>query len=188
LGTLDEVSAAVEAAIAAPAIALLHCVTAYPAPTEASNLLAIPRMRETFNVSVGWSDHTKGSVTAIAAVALGASILEKHVTVDCDLPGPDHAASADPTEFANYVTDVRVAERALGDGRKVPVPAEEANRQFARRSYHASRDLRVGETLGKDDVQLLRPADGLSPTATVLGRVAARSVLAGEPVKEDDLL
>jgi N-acetylneuraminate synthase/N,N'-diacetyllegionaminate synthase len=188
LGTLDEVSAAVRAAAVAPAIALLHCVTAYPAPTEASNLLAIPSMEQIFGIPVGWSDHTKGSLTAIAAVALGASILEKHVTIGHDLPGPDHAASADPAEFADYVMNVRATERALGDGRKVPTQAEEANRCFVRRSYHACRDLRAGETIAEGDVQLLRPADGLSATAAVVGRVAARSVLAGEPIKATDLL
>ncbi len=187
LGTLEEVAAAVEAAAAAPAIALLHCVTAYPAPEHACNLRAIRTLRETFNVPVGWSDHTKGSLTAIAAVALGASILEKHITTDHDLPGPDHAASADPAEFTEYVATVRTAESALGDGRKGPTTEEEANRRFVRRSYHAARDLRPGETIGTTDVALLRPADGLPPSAAVLGRVVARPVAAGQPVAEADL-
>jgi N-acetylneuraminate synthase/N,N'-diacetyllegionaminate synthase len=188
LSTLDEVSAAVDAAATAPDIALLHCVTAYPAPREASNLLAIRTMRQRFHVPVGWSDHTTGSLTAIAAVAVGASILEKHITVNRNLPGPDHAASESADAFARYVADVRTTERAMGDGCKLPVSAEEENRRSVRRSFHATRELLPGETVGPTDVQLLRPADGLPPSTNVVGRVAARRVLANSPIGEADLL
>lgn len=187
VSTLDEVSAAVQAAKAAPSIALLHCVTAYPAPTEASNLRALRTMTKAFHVPVGWSDHTRGSLTAVAAVALGASILEKHITIDRQLPGPDHKASADPGEFSKYVSKVRRTERALGNGLKRPVPEEKANQRLVRRSYHTTRNLRRGELITESDVTLLRPADGLPPGAKVIGRVVARSLLAGRPVTKADL-
>lgn len=187
LATLEEVEAAVEAAAPAPGIALLHCVTAYPTPVAASNLRAIATLAERFAVPVGWSDHTEGAVTAVAAVALGASILEKHLTTDRTLPGPDHAASADPNVFAAYVAAIRDAEASLGDGVKRPAEMELENRAHARRSYHAIRDLAPGETLTADDVRLLRPATGLPPAARVVGRVVARPVAAGRSLTEADL-
>ncbi|HEX2163260.1 MAG TPA: N-acetylneuraminate synthase family protein [Thermoanaerobaculia bacterium] len=187
MGTLDEVAAAVDAAAAAPGLALLHCVTAYPAPVEESNLLAIPAMAGRFGVPVGWSDHTEGSVTAVAAVALGAAVLEKHFTTDRRRPGPDHAASAEPDELAAYVAAVRAAEASLGDGIKRPVPSERENLRFARRSHHAARELAPGETIAAADVALLRPADGLPPAAKVVGRVVARPVAAGRPLCAEDL-
>jgi N,N'-diacetyllegionaminate synthase len=187
MATQQEVAAAVAAAAGASGLALLHCVTAYPAPVEESNLRAIVTMREAFGLTVGWSDHTEGSVTAVAAVALGASLLEKHVTIDRTLPGPDHAASSSPEELAAYVAAVRAAETSLGDGVKRPAPAERENVRHARRSYHALRDLRAGERLGEEDVALLRPADGLPPGTVVVGRRVARPVAAGSALVEQDL-
>ena len=187
LGTMDEVAAAYEAARAAPGVAILHCVTAYPAPIASSNLRAIRSMADRFGVPVGWSDHTQDFVSAVAAVALGASVLEKHVTTDHDLPGPDHAASSDPDEFAAYVEAVRAVEAGLGDGVKRPTEAEEANRAFARRSHHATRTLRPGETVAAGDVRLLRPATGLPPSADVVGRTVRQPVEAGQPIRAEDL-
>lgn len=187
LATLDEVAAAVGAAAAAPGLALLHCVTAYPAPVEASNLRAMVTMGERFRVPVGWSDHTEGSVTAVAAVALGASVLEKHFTTDRGLPGPDHAASADPAGLAAYVAAVRAAGASLGDGVKRPSAAEMENLRAARRSFHATRDLEPGDVLAEGDVALLRPAVGLPPSAAVVGREVARKIAAGQPLAEEDL-
>ena len=187
LGSLDEVAAAVDAATAAPGLALLHCVTAYPAPAEASNLRAMVTLRDAFALPVGWSDHTEGSVTAVAAVALGASILEKHLTTDRTRSGPDHAASADPDGFAAYVAAVRAAEASLGDGVKRPAEAEAENRVHARRSWHAVRDLEAGATIGEGDVRLLRPATGLPPAAEPVGRVVARRVEAGRALTAEDL-
>jgi N,N'-diacetyllegionaminate synthase len=187
LGTLDEVAAAVAAAAAAPGLALLHCVTSYPAPAAASNLRAMVAMRERFRVPVGWSDHTEGPVTAVAAVALGAAIVEKHFTTDRGRRGPDHAASADPAQLAAYVAALRTAEASLGDGVKRPAAAELENRRFARRSYHAARDLSPGQVLREDDVELLRPATGLPPSAAVVGRVVARPVAAGRALTPEDL-
>jgi N-acetylneuraminate synthase/N,N'-diacetyllegionaminate synthase len=187
LGTMDEVAAAVEAAGAAPGLALLHCVTAYPAPVEASNLRAMAAMAERFGRPVGWSDHTEGAVSAITAVALGASILEKHFTTDKSRPGPDHAASAEPDELTAYVAAVRAAGSSLGDGVKRPTAVEMENLRFARRSYHAVRDLEPGETVVPGDVRLLRPATGLPPSAEVVGRVVARPVAAGRALTAEDL-
>lgn len=187
MGTLAEVEAAVAAAGAAPGLALLHCVTAYPAPVDESNLRALGTLGERFAVPVGWSDHTRGTVTAVAAVALGARLLEKHFTLDHGLPGPDHAASAEPDEMAAYVAAVHDAWRSLGNGAKEPAPSELENRRFARRSYHAARRLHTGDVLGEADVRLLRPADGLPPSAGVLGRKVAREVDAGQPLVAEDL-
>jgi N,N'-diacetyllegionaminate synthase len=187
ISTLGEVDTAVALAGEAPSIALLHCVTAYPAPVEASNLRAITTLARRFDVPVGWSDHTQGHVTAIAAVALGASILEKHVTTDRALPGPDHAASSDPAQFKAYVQAVRDAEAALGNGIKEPAPAELENRAFARRSFHAVRTLRSGEVIREEDVRLLRPATGLPPSAEVVGRTVLQDIIAGNPVLAEHL-
>ncbi len=187
LGTLEEVAAALRAAAPAAGVALLHCVTAYPAPTDASNLRAMVTMSDAFGVPVGWSDHTEGYVTAVASVTLGASILEKHFTTDRGLAGPDHAASADPEQFAAYVSAVRAVEAALGDGVKQPAAAEAVNREHARRSYHARRDLQPGTVVQPDDVCLLRPATGLPPASPLVGRVITRHVRAGQALTAEDL-
>jgi N,N'-diacetyllegionaminate synthase len=187
MGDLEEVDAAVRAAAGAPGLCILHCVTAYPTPVEASNLRALCTLDRRFRVPVGWSDHTGGSVTAVAAIALGAAMLEKHFTLDRSLPGPDHAASEDPDSFRAYVRDVRAAESALGDGVKRPADVERANRLHARRSYHARVPLRAGQTIGTDDVLLLRPARGLAPSADVVGRICARDIAQGEPLYAGDV-
>jgi len=187
MATLKEVADAVEATSTAPALALLHCVTAYPAPVESSNLRAIGTLAERFGTPVGWSDHTEGNVTAVAAVTLGASILEKHFTSDRRRRGPDHAASAEPHELANYIAAVRAVEASLGDGVKRPAEIERENLPFARRSYHAARDLGAGKRVGASDVELLRPATGLAPRAQVVGRVLRRPVAAGQPLVAEDL-
>lgn len=187
LATLEEVGSAVAAADGADGICLLHCVTAYPAPVESSNLRAIETMRARFGLPVGWSDHTQGWLTAVGAVALGASVLEKHITTDRGFRGPDHEASEDPAAFEAYVRNVRAAEAALGNGVKRPVEAELPNRAAARRSYHARRDLRPGEVLRSEDVELLRPATGLAPDVQVAGRSVLRPVAAGAPLRLEDL-
>jgi N-acetylneuraminate synthase/N,N'-diacetyllegionaminate synthase len=187
IGTLEEVEAAVAAASRAPNLALLHCVTAYPAPVESSNLRAIVTLSQRFQVPVGWSDHTRGHLTAVAALALGASILEKHITLDRNLDGPDHAASADPNEFEEYVEAVRAIEAGLGDGTKKPADVELENRQCARRSFHAARTLHPLDTIREDDVCLLRPATGLPPSTPIIGRTVCRQVPAGSPIVEQDL-
>lgn len=184
---LDEVEVAVEAVAAAPALCLLHCVTAYPCPIEESNLRAIMTLSSRFRIPVGWSDHTAGSVTGIAAVALGAAVLEKHFTLDRGLSGPDHRASSCPPDFAAYISGVRETEAALGTGEKRPTDAEEENLPLIRRSYHARRDLEPGHVLSDEDVALLRPAHGLTSRQPVVGRRLVRRVPAGQPITVEDL-
>jgi N-acetylneuraminate synthase/N,N'-diacetyllegionaminate synthase len=187
MATLEEVDRAVQAAAGAPGLCLLHCVSAYPAPVAEANLRAIPALAARHGLPVGWSDHTRGATTALGAVALGAALLEKHVTLDRTLPGPDHAASADPEEFAAYVAEVRALEAALGDGRKRPTPSEEENRVPARRSLHAARDLRAGQALRPGDVVALRPATGLPPGTAAEGLRLLRDVPGGAPLTAADV-
>lgn len=146
-------------------VTLLHCTTEYPAPVAQTNLRAITTMRAAFGLRVGYSDHTEGRAISLAAVALGAEVLEKHFTLDRGLPGPDHAASLEPKELAALVTEIRAVEAALGNGIKQPGAAELANRAIARKSLHAARDLAVGEVLQPGDIAVLRPGDGISPMA-----------------------
>jgi N-acetylneuraminate synthase/N,N'-diacetyllegionaminate synthase len=187
MGTDDEVTAAVEATADAPGLVLFHCVSAYPAPIDECNLRAIPRLMERHDVPVGWSDHTPGLTTALGAVALGAPILEKHFTSDRTLPGPDHLASLEPDELADYVRQSKLLARALGDGVKRRMPSEEENARLVRRSWHAARDLAAGTTLTIDDVVLLRPEGGVSPAVELAGRIVSHDVAAGAPVLGADL-
>ena len=165
MATLDEVDAAVAAIRAAgdPPLALLHCLSAYPAPPPETNLRAIRGLRARYGVEVGFSDHTTGFAAPIAAVALGASIVEKHLTLDRDLPGPDHAASMEPAALAELAAALREAHGALGDGVKRPQPSEDDARRVARRSLVAARDLVAGTVLTAADLDAKRPADGISP-------------------------
>jgi N,N'-diacetyllegionaminate synthase len=174
MSTLEEVAAAVDAIRAAgdPPVALLHCVSAYPAPVEEMNLRAMETLRDRFGCPVGLSDHTLGIAVALGAVARGAAIVEKHVTLDKTLPGPDHRASLEPDELAELVRGIRTIEAALGDGRKRPMPSEADVRQVARKSLVAARRLRAGEALTAESVAIKRPGTGIPPSAlaSVLGR------------------
>lgn len=187
MATIDEVAVALDAARHAPGVCLFHCVTSYPAPPGASNLRAIVALSDRFALPVGWSDHTTGPTTAIGAVALGATLLEKHLTLDRAADGPDHSASADPDQFAEYVRAVRDVEAALGDGIKRPQEIELENRDLVRRSWHAARDLEPGVRIAPDDVVLLRPATGLAPAASPYGAEIVRRVAQGEPLTADDI-
>ena len=187
MGTAAEVAAAVEACAAAPGTVLFHCVSAYPAPLDQCNLRAIPALAAAHGLPVGWSDHTTGTTSALGAVALGAAVLEKHVTTDRTRNGPDHAASLEPDALAAYVTECRALARALGDGVKRRVPAEEENAPLVRRSWHAARDLPAGIVLAASDVVLLRPEGGAAPGTDVVGQVLAVAVAAGEPLAGEHL-
>ncbi|WPZ23581.1 N-acetylneuraminate synthase (plasmid) [Sulfitobacter faviae] len=168
--------------VLAERVTLLHCTTEYPAAVEDTNLRAMETLRRAFGVKVGYSDHTIGEAVSIAAVALGASVLEKHFTLDRNLPGPDHAASLEPDELASLVNGVRVVERALGTGIKQPGAAEVANRAVARKSLLAARDLPEGHILSLEDISVKRPGDGISPMALwdMVGKVATRAIAEGE--------
>jgi N-acetylneuraminate synthase/N,N'-diacetyllegionaminate synthase len=187
LGTMSEIGEAMARAAEAPGVCILHCVTAYPTPTWAANLRAITTLREQFKVPVGWSDHTLGALTGLASVALGAAVLEKHITRNRHAGGPDHAASEDPDGFRSYVSAVREVEAALGTGEKVPAEVEELNREHVRRSWHARRDLKPGSRLDISDVHLVRPLGGLPPSEKLVGRTVVRPLTAGQPVKASDV-
>ena len=186
LSTLEEVARAVGwiRAVSQAPLTLLHCVTEYPAPPEQSNLRSLETMRRAFGLPVGWSDHTPGVETAIAAAALGAAVVEKHLTLDRTLPGPDHKASLEPGDFAAMVRGIRLTTAALGDGIKRPAPCEEPNRAAARRSLVAARALEAGHVLSEDDLQVKRPGSGIAPfqAEEILGRKLKRAV------SEDEVL
>ncbi len=185
LGEIEEALAALEeGGLARDRITVLHCCTEYPAPFEAVNLAAMDTIRHAFRVRVGYSDHTEGIAVAIAAAARGATVIEKHFTLDKRLPGPDHAASLSPEELAGLVRAVRQVEAALGDGIKRPQPAEAANRPVVRRSIVAARPIRKGELLTEDNLTTKRPGTGLSPMLwdSVLNTRAIRDFAPDEPI------
>lgn len=188
MSNLGDVEAALQvfldAGLQRQSITLLHCLSAYPAPEEQVNLRAISSLAAAFGCPVGYSDHTLGFTAPVAAVALGASVIEKHLTLDVDLPGPDHRASLEPGPFSAMVAAIRSCERMLGDGRKQPQLAELNTRQVARRSLRAARPILAGQPFSVDDLICQRPADGLSPMLypTLLGRPAGRSYQTGDPI------
>ena len=187
MADIAEVAAALDAISSAggPAVALLHCVSVYPANPAEANLRAMATLRTAFGVPVGWSDHTTDPAVAWAAVALGACVLEKHLTLDKNMPGPDHRASANPEEFAAYVRGVRIVEAALGDGVKRMTGSERGIAAVARRSVVALRDIPAGTRIGAEDVGALRPGHGLAPAAMpfVAGRRAGAAISAGTVIE-----
>lgn len=189
MGTLDEVRRAVSVLQdeGAGEVTILHCTSLYPAPDETINLRAMVTMRETFGRPVGYSDHSVDDHITIAAVALGAVMIEKHFTLDRSLPGPDHQASLEPAELAVMIRRVRAVERALGDGIKQPASGEVETAKLVRRSWHAARHLDAGTVLGHGDVVLKRPAHGLAPDVDPLGRTLKIAHEADEPIRLNDL-
>ncbi|MGE4430289.1 MAG: N-acetylneuraminate synthase [Sphingobium sp.] len=170
-------------------IALLHCTSCYPAPSDEINLRAIPALSDVMGLPVGYSDHSDGIAVSIAAVALGACIIEKHMTLDRDLPGPDHKASLEPAEFAAMVAGIRNVELALGNPVKTSQPCEESARQLGRRSVAVKRNLPAGHKLTADDLILLRPGTGLLPRmeGLIIGRILGRPVAANTLLAIEDL-
>jgi N,N'-diacetyllegionaminate synthase len=170
-------------------LTLLHCVTEYPAPVDQINLKAMATLRKAFRLPVGYSDHTPGIDVAVAAAALGACVIEKHLTLDREMPGPDHAASLEPAEFKAMVDSVRRAESALGDGLKRPAACELRNRIAARRSLVAASDLPAGHRLGRADIEVKRPGGGLAPELLdrTIGRRLRRAVKRDHVFSRKDL-
>jgi len=168
---------------------LLHCVSNYPTDPADCNLRAMETMAAAFKVPVGYSDHTPGIEVPLAAVALGASVIEKHFTLDKNLPGPDHRASLEPNELAAMVRGIRTVEAALGHGRKEPAESEANTRQVARRSVAVAKDVPEGTLLRSDMLTLLRPAGGIPPAQfeEVVGHRLRRAVQAGEILAWGDL-
>jgi N-acetylneuraminate synthase len=165
-------------------ITVLHCTTEYPTPMEDVNLRAMVNIGKAFGVSVGYSDHTPGIEVPIAAVALGATVIEKHFTLDRTLPGPDHRASLEPDELKAMVQGIRNIEMALGDGIKRPSPSELKNKPLARKSLVAARPIKAGEAFSEDNLMAKRPGTGISPMQwdVVIGRAAPRDF------SEDELI
>ena len=188
MATFEEIHEAVQAArnAGARSVALLKCSSAYPAPPEEMNLRTIPDMASTFGVPVGLSDHTIGVAAPVAAVALGASIVEKHFTFSRAVPGPDSAFSLEPDEFKAMVEAIRATEKALGSVRYGPGAAEMKSRAF-RRSLFIVEDVKSGERLTEKNVRSIRPADGLHPRhlGEVIGRSAKRDIESGTPLSWD---
>lgn len=164
---LDDVSAAMKALIMngvnREQITILHCNTEYPTPYEDVNLRAMLELQEQYQVKVGYSDHTCGIEVPIAAVALGATVIEKHFTLDRNMPGPDHKASLEPDELKAMVSAIRHIEQALGDGHKTVSPSEQKNITIARKSIVAACPIKKGETLTEQNLTVKRPGTGISP-------------------------
>ncbi len=145
-------------------VALLHCTTEYPAPFAEANLHVMNTLHQAFNLPIGYSDHTLGLAVSIAAVALGACIIEKHFTLDKTMPGPDHQASIEPDQLILLVQNIRQVELALGKNKKLPTPSELKNRLIARKSMVAANKIVQGDILNSQNIICKRPASGLSPT------------------------
>lgn len=166
-------------------VTILHCTTEYPAPMGEVNLRAMVGLKTAFGCEVGYSDHTVGIEIPIAAVALGATVIEKHFTLDRKLPGPDHQASLEPHELTAMVDAIRNVERALGDGIKRITPSELKNKAIARKSLVASRTIRAGELFSVENIAAKRPGTGISPMRwdELIGRPASRDFAADELIK-----
>ncbi|MDR9424089.1 MAG: N-acetylneuraminate synthase [Marinobacter sp.] len=180
MATLGEIEAAIgvveQAGTPRDRITVLHCTTEYPTPMDEVNLSAMANMGKAFGVAIGYSDHTQGIEVPIAAVALGASVIEKHFTLDRSMPGPDHRASLEPDELKAMVSGIRNIEKAMGDGIKRPGPSELKNKPVARKSLVAAQPIRVGEPFTAENLVAKRPGTGVSPMRwdEVIGRKAPR--------------
>lgn len=173
----------------APDIALLHCVSNYPPHYEQVNLRAMKSMAEAFGLPVGLSDHTPGMATALGAVTLGASIIEKHITIDKGLGTPDAPFAMTVAEFGTMVNEVRSLEKALGDGLKGPAEDERAERTWARRAIYARTDLEAGTVLGLEQIKFVRPENGVAASEweRVQGRRLRRAVSKDRPLQKEDM-
>lgn len=170
-------------------ITLLHCNTQYPTPMEDVNLNAMQSLKRQLRLSVGYSDHTQGIEVPIAAAALGATVIEKHFTLDQKMEGPDHRASLEPEELAAMVRGIRNIEKALGSGEKGVTPSEIKNRAVARKSIVAAGSIRKGEQFTEDNLTVKRPGNGISPMNwfEVLGKTAKRDYIEDELIAEEEL-
>jgi N,N'-diacetyllegionaminate synthase len=188
MSTLEEVRSALDILMEAGAkkdkITILHCNTEYPTPMEDVNLKAMLTIRDELGVNIGYSDHTLGIEVPIAAVAMGATIIEKHFTLDRALPGPDHAASLEPDELKKMVIAIRNIEKAMGNGIKKPSPSETKNISVARKSIVAKMPIKKGELFTEENLTVKRPGTGISPMKweDVIGKVA------NQDYKMDDLI
>jgi N,N'-diacetyllegionaminate synthase len=182
----DAIEALEDAGTSRDSITVLHCTTSYPAPLVDVNLKAMQKISEKFDVAVGYSDHTTGLETAIAAVALGAKVIEKHFTLDRKLPGPDHKASLEPEELKQMISFIRNIEILLGDGEKKLMPSEVGNVNIARKSIVASKTVIKGETFSENNITTKRPGNGISPMKwdSVIGSKAIRDFELDELIEQ----
>ncbi|MCM1307113.1 MAG: N-acetylneuraminate synthase [Butyrivibrio sp.] len=191
MSTLGEVEKAVDILLdnGVEELELMHCTTDYPTALEDVNLRAMLTLRNAFNLPSGYSDHTAGFEAAIAATAMGASVIEKHITLDREMQGPDHRASMPPEEFAEYVRLIRNTECLLGDGKKKPTPKERVMMRQVRRSILASRDLAAGTVLTEEMLCVKRPGTGIAPDFIdiVTGRSLKRNIAKEEPITWEDV-
>lgn len=166
-------------------VSLLHCTTEYPAPFEECNLSVLNTLQQCFGLSVGYSDHTLGIALPLAAVAMGAVIIEKHITLDRNLPGPDHNASLEPKELFQMVQGIRQIEKALGNPYKKPVSSELKNQKIVRKSIVAARNIQKGELFSEENLTVKRPGEGISPLQfwDLLGEIAPKSYQENEVIK-----
>ena len=189
MSTLGDIEAAIDAleqaGTARSLITVLHCTTEYPTPMREVNLRAMQSIQSAFGVDVGYSDHTAGIEVSIAAAALGASVIEKHFTLDRSLPGPDHKASIEPNELKAMVCAIRNIEKSLGDGVKRLTPSELRNKNVVRQSLVASKSIKVGEVFSAQNITTKRPGSGISPMNwdVVMGRKAVRDFLENELIE-----
>lgn len=189
MSNLEEIGAAIgvleQSGTPRERITVLHCNTEYPTPMADVNLRAMLTIRDAFKVAVGYSDHTQGIEVAIAAVALGATVIEKHFTLDRNLPGPDHKASLEPDELKAMVKAIRNIELAMGDGDKRPSPSESKNIHIARKSIVAARAIRAGEAFSEHNLAVKRPGVGISPMRwdEILGHPAPRDFAPDELIE-----
>jgi len=189
MATMGDVEAAIDvleqAGTPRSRITVLHCTTEYPTPMAEVNLSAMQSMQSAFGVEVGYSDHTSGIEVAIAAAAMGATVIEKHFTLDTTLPGPDHKASLEPAELKAMISAIRNIELALGDGIKRLTPSEARNKPVVRKSLVASKVINAGEVFSADNITTKRPGIGISPMNwdAVMGRKALRDFTVDELIE-----
>lgn len=191
---MEEIAMAIDALVESGTdranISVLHCTTDYPTAMEDVNLNAMLQIREQLNVPVGYSDHTLGNEVPIAAVAMGATIIEKHFTLNRNLPGPDHLASLEPLELLAMVKAIRNIEKAIGgSGEKLPTPTEVKNKLVARKSIHLAASVTKGAKIKEQDLIALRPGDGISPMDwdKVIGKTANKEIPSGYKLNWEDL-
>ncbi|WP_394691589.1 N-acetylneuraminate synthase [Hoeflea sp.] len=186
--TIDDIRAARDGKSMSD-VTVLHCTSSYPAPPSDINLRAMTSMAEEFGLPVGYSDHTEGIWMAPLAVAAGATMIEKHITLDRTMKGPDHAASIEPAELKQMIEDIRRAEIIRGDGVKTPMASELEARKLVRKGIKFSRDLPTGHVLSEADVVILRPDTGLAPRMlpSIVGRQLSKNVSALSPISVKDL-
>ncbi|MBX7227637.1 MAG: N-acetylneuraminate synthase [Chitinophagales bacterium] len=194
MATIEEINDAINVflkyGIEKSKITVLHCNTEYPTPMQDVNLKAMLHIQDILGTQIGYSDHTRGIEIPIAAVALGACVIEKHFTLDTNMLGPDHAASLTPTELISMVAAIRNVELAIdGDGIKQPSPSESKNIAIARKSIHINKSLNKGHTISAQDLIMLRPGNGISPMEMekVIGKKINRDIFAGELLTFKDI-